>query len=125
RARPHPDDHSPHAGGDPRVLERCRRRLGPCRAAAAAAQREDLLRADAGARDDDDRRLRGDGRLPVLRVLRGHAHPMYFMIGSYGTGQRQYAAVKFLLYSLLGGLLMLVAVIALYVYSARGGHPGT
>jgi NADH-quinone oxidoreductase subunit M len=51
--------------------------------------------------------------------------PMYFMIGSYGVGQRQYAAVKFLLYNLLGGLLMLVAVIALYVYSARGGHPGT
>jgi NADH-quinone oxidoreductase subunit M len=51
--------------------------------------------------------------------------PMYFMIGSYGAGQRQYAAVKFLLYSLLGGLLMLAAVIALYVYSAQGGHPGT
>jgi len=51
--------------------------------------------------------------------------PMYFMIGSYGVGQRQYAAVKFLLYSLLGGLLMLVAVIALYVYSAGPGHPGT
>ncbi len=54
--------------------------------------------------------------------------PMYFMIGSYGVGQRQYAAVKFLLYSLLGGLLMLVAVIALYVYSARSavtGHTGT
>src|SRR5262249_34287597 len=51
--------------------------------------------------------------------------PMYFMIGSFGVGQRQYAAVKFLLYSLLGGLLMLVAVIALYVYSAQRGHPGT
>jgi NADH-quinone oxidoreductase subunit M len=51
--------------------------------------------------------------------------PMYFMIGSYGVGQRQYAAVKFLLYSLLGGLLMLVAVIALYVYSTAGGHQGT
>src|SRR6266542_123480 len=51
--------------------------------------------------------------------------PMYFMIGSYGVGQRQYAAVKFLLYSLLGGLLMLVAVIALYVYSAHGGAKGT
>jgi NADH-quinone oxidoreductase subunit M len=47
--------------------------------------------------------------------------PMYFMIGSFGVGQRQYAAVKFLLYSLLGGLLMLVAVIALYVYSTHGG----
>jgi NADH-quinone oxidoreductase subunit M len=51
--------------------------------------------------------------------------PMYFLIGSYGTGPRQYAAVKFLLYNLLGGLLMLAAVIALVVYSARGGHPGT
>jgi NADH-quinone oxidoreductase subunit M len=51
--------------------------------------------------------------------------PMYFMIGSYGVGNRQYAAVKFLLYSLLGGLLMLVAVIALYVYSLKGGHAGT
>jgi NADH-quinone oxidoreductase subunit M len=51
--------------------------------------------------------------------------PMYFLIGSYGVGQRQYAAVKFLLYSLLGGLLMLVAVIALYVYSTHGGRPGT
>jgi NADH-quinone oxidoreductase subunit M len=51
--------------------------------------------------------------------------PMYFMIGSFGVGQRQYAAVKFLLYSLLGGLLMLVAVIALYVYSTHGGRPGT
>jgi NADH-quinone oxidoreductase subunit M len=51
--------------------------------------------------------------------------PMYFLIGSYGVGMRQYAAVKFLLYSLLGGLLMLAAVIALYVYSTHGGHPGT
>jgi NADH-quinone oxidoreductase subunit M len=54
--------------------------------------------------------------------------PMYFMIGSYGVGRRQYAAVKFLLYSLLGGLLMLVAVIALYVYSthsAATGHHGS
>jgi NADH-quinone oxidoreductase subunit M len=48
--------------------------------------------------------------------------PMYFMIGSFGVGQRQYAAVKFLLYSLLGGLLMLVAVIALYVQSIHHGH---
>src|ERR1700691_5670217 len=54
--------------------------------------------------------------------------PMYFMIGSFGVGPRQYAAVKFLLYSLFGGLLMLVAVIALYVYSqqsAATGHHGT
>src|SRR6516165_9418032 len=50
--------------------------------------------------------------------------PMYFMIGSYGVGKRQYAAVKFLLYSLLGGLLMLVAVIALYVYSTKSAATG-
>ncbi len=54
--------------------------------------------------------------------------PMYFMIGSYGVGKRQYAAVKFLLYGLLGGFLMLVAVIALYVYSVHSpatGHHGS
>ena len=43
--------------------------------------------------------------------------PMYFLIGSYGGAQRSYAAVKFLLYSLFGGLLMLAAVIGLYVVS--------
>jgi NADH-quinone oxidoreductase subunit M len=43
--------------------------------------------------------------------------PIYFLIGSYGGPRRSYAAVKFLLYSLAGGLLMLVAVIALFVVS--------
>jgi len=46
--------------------------------------------------------------------------PMYFIIGSYGGAQRSYAAVKFLLYSLVGGLLMLAAVIGLYVVSDGG-----
>ena len=46
--------------------------------------------------------------------------PMYFIIGSYGGPQRSYAAVKFLLYSLFGGLLMLAAVIGLYVVSDGG-----
>jgi NADH-quinone oxidoreductase subunit M len=45
--------------------------------------------------------------------------PMYFLIGSYGGARRQYAAVKFFLYSLVGGLFMLAAVIALWVL---GGH---
>jgi NADH-quinone oxidoreductase subunit M len=49
--------------------------------------------------------------------------PMYFLIGSYGGPQRRYASMKFLLYSLLGGLLMLVAVIALYV-AGPGGPEG-
>ena len=49
--------------------------------------------------------------------------PMYFLIGGFGGQQRSYAAVKFLLYSLLGGLLMLASVIGLYVVSARAGDP--
>jgi len=46
--------------------------------------------------------------------------PVYFLIGSFGGAQRQYAALKFLLYSLAGGLVMLVAVIALYFYGPGG-----
>ena len=45
--------------------------------------------------------------------------PMYFLIGSFGGHQRQYAAVKFFLYSLVGGLFMLAAVIGLWVYGGR------
>lgn len=49
--------------------------------------------------------------------------PVYFLIGGYGTGTRSAAAVKFLLYSLFGGLLMLASIIALYVISGeQGGH---
>ncbi|MGV1003209.1 MAG: NADH-quinone oxidoreductase subunit M [Candidatus Nanopelagicales bacterium] len=51
--------------------------------------------------------------------------PMYFLIGHYGVLQRQYAAMKFFLYSLAGGLLMLVALIWLYVISARSTGTGT
>ncbi len=43
--------------------------------------------------------------------------PMYFIIGSFGGPRRQYAAMKFFLYSLFGGLLMLASVIGLYVTS--------
>jgi NADH-quinone oxidoreductase subunit M len=46
--------------------------------------------------------------------------PMYFIIGSFGGPRRQYAAMKFFLYSLVGGLLMLAAVIGLYV--TTGSH---
>ncbi|MGW0037361.1 NADH-quinone oxidoreductase subunit M [Gordonia sp. NPDC003376] len=54
--------------------------------------------------------------------------PMYFLIGGFGNGPaRSAAAVKFLLYNLFGGLLMLAAVIGLYVVTANasigvGGH---
>ena len=43
--------------------------------------------------------------------------PVYFLIGGYGSGERTAAAVKFLLYSLFGGLLMLASIIGLYVVS--------
>jgi len=47
--------------------------------------------------------------------------PVYFLIGGYGRGDRAAAALKFLLYSLFGGLLMLAAVIAVFIISARQG----
>ena len=43
--------------------------------------------------------------------------PMYFIIGRFGGARRQYAAVKFFLYSFLGGLLMLGSIIGIYVAS--------
>lgn len=51
--------------------------------------------------------------------------PTYFLIGRYGGPQRSYAAVKFLLYSLLGGLFMLAAMIGLYVVSGQITGQGT
>jgi NADH-quinone oxidoreductase subunit M len=51
--------------------------------------------------------------------------PMYFLIGSYGGARRQYAAVKFFLYSLVGGLLMLAAVIGLWVVGRNQLGHGT
>ena len=45
--------------------------------------------------------------------------PVYFLIGGFGTGARQAAAVKFLLYSLFGGLLMLASIIGIYVISSN------
>ena len=49
--------------------------------------------------------------------------PVYFLIGAFGGLQRRYAAVKFLIFSLVGGLVMLVAVIALYL-AGPGGPQG-
>jgi len=48
--------------------------------------------------------------------------PMYFLIGIWGGPRRVYAAVKFFLYTLLGSVLMLVGILALYVqYAALTG----
>jgi len=40
--------------------------------------------------------------------------PMYFLIGIWGGQRRIYAAIKFILYTMVGSLLMLLAIIALY-----------
>lgn len=45
--------------------------------------------------------------------------PMYFLIGGWGGERRIYAAVKFFLYTMVGSLLMLAAILYLYV---AGGH---
>jgi NADH-quinone oxidoreductase subunit M len=51
--------------------------------------------------------------------------PMYFLIGSFGGPRRQYAAMKFFVYSLVGGLVMLAAVIGLFVVSNSELGQGT
>jgi len=40
--------------------------------------------------------------------------PMYFLIGIWGGPQREYAAIKFFLYTLFGSVLMLVGILGLY-----------
>jgi NADH-quinone oxidoreductase subunit M len=42
--------------------------------------------------------------------------PMYFLIGVWGGPRREYAAIKFFLYTLLGSVLILLAMLALYYY---------
>ncbi|WP_166137288.1 NADH-quinone oxidoreductase subunit M [Nocardioides ochotonae] len=49
--------------------------------------------------------------------------PAYFLIGGFGKVGRSAAAVKFLMFQLVGGLVLLAAVIGLYVVSADAGTP--
>ena len=49
--------------------------------------------------------------------------PTYFLIGGFGGPKRGAAAMKFLLYSLAGGLVMLVAVAGVYAVTAAAGSP--
>src|ERR1700719_3720983 len=44
--------------------------------------------------------------------------PMYFLIGVWGGPRREYAAIKFFLYTLLGSVLILLAMLGLYYYGA-------
>ena len=45
--------------------------------------------------------------------------PMYFIIGIWGGENRLYAAIKFFIYTFLGSLLMLVAIVVLYLHAGR------
>lgn len=47
--------------------------------------------------------------------------PMYLLIGVWGSEERQMAATKFFLYTLIGSLLMLVALLAAYFLAAPAG----
>jgi NADH-quinone oxidoreductase subunit M len=46
--------------------------------------------------------------------------PMYFLIGIWGGPRRLYAAIKFFLYTLVGSVLMLLGILALYFYNSSG-----
>src|SRR6195256_3540067 len=47
--------------------------------------------------------------------------PMYFLIGIWGSANRLYSAIKFFLYTLVGSVVMLLGILALYFY----GHSVT
>jgi NADH-quinone oxidoreductase subunit M len=47
--------------------------------------------------------------------------PMYFLIGIWGGPRKEYAAIKFFLYTLVGSALMIIAIIALYFTSGTKG----
>jgi NADH-quinone oxidoreductase subunit M len=51
--------------------------------------------------------------------------PMYVIIGVWGGPRRIYATVKFVLYTLVGSLLMLVAILAVVIAHAASGNPFT
>ncbi len=46
--------------------------------------------------------------------------PMYFLIGTWGSSNRIYAATKFVIYTFAGSILMLVAIVAMAIIVARG-----
>ena len=50
--------------------------------------------------------------------------PMYFIIGIWGGPRKIYAAIKFFLFTLVGSLLMLVAIVAIVIYTAHHGAGG-
>ena len=51
--------------------------------------------------------------------------PMYFLIGVWGGKERIYAAIKFFIYTMVGSLLMLVAILVLYFMNVKAGNAPT
>ncbi|MCB9852038.1 MAG: NADH-quinone oxidoreductase subunit M [Phycisphaerales bacterium] len=51
--------------------------------------------------------------------------PMYFLIGVWGGAKKEYAAIKFFIYTLAGSVLMLVALLAMYYSSADAMNTST
>jgi NADH-quinone oxidoreductase subunit M len=48
--------------------------------------------------------------------------PMYFLIGVWGGPRKEYAAIKFFIYTLVGSVLMLVVLVAFYFYAPQGAR---
>jgi NADH-quinone oxidoreductase subunit M len=110
RAGPRAAHHDPHPSGDPRLLDDADGgRWSPKTFFAWVLALEGLAIGVFAATD-----------VFLFYVLfEATLIPIYFLIGGFGGPQRSYAAMKFLLYSLFGGLLMLASVIGLYVVSSR------
>ena len=87
-----------------------------------------LLRAVPAARDRHARHLLALDFFLFYIFWEVMLLPMYFLIGIWGGPRKEYAAIKFFLYTLAGSVLMLLAIIALYYNSdadhARRRHAG-
>ena len=51
--------------------------------------------------------------------------PMYLLISTWGTGRREYSAMKFLIFTILGSAFMLVAILAVFVSAGVGSFDMT
>ena len=50
--------------------------------------------------------------------------PMYFLIGIWGSDNRLYSAIKFFLFTLVGSVVMLLGILAVYFYQ-QSRSPGS
>jgi len=78
-------------------------------------------------RDRDGRRLPRHRPLPLLHLLGAGPHPDVLPDRRVGGERRIYAAIKFFLYTFVGSVLMLVAIIVLYFHhhAVTGSTPWT